>query len=389
MQLRLYLRMLQRGWWLIALAALAALNIALLLSYLSTPMYRTSARFIIMPNATLDDNRDILSSLGTLDRRSIAATYAEVMMSERVYENAQMGVLLPPEKLADYERTAVVLPDANVLELTISGSDPATTAALANGIGEQTIDFIHEFYEVYDIDFLDRAPVPTSAFRPNPARDAAVALVVGAVVGAILAILREQLHIPLTALRQRQSTDQVSGALSRTALIEQLEAELHHYGPGKLSLGLIYLYGLEDLQETLPTNITTILLRRVSKTITNEIRGRDLVGRWDTICFAVVFSGMSNLAANYTIKHLHTILSYPQHIDRGEDELLLDPHVAVVTYQADEKRDEFIERAEEALRQASLAARQRPKNRMTGPAPTSAASQTQSDAVPHVSKTTA
>ena len=86
MELKLYLRMLQRNWWVVALTALSAVNIALVASYLATPMYRTSAKFLVSPNTALATERDIVNSLGTLDRRSIISTYAEIISSSRIFE---------------------------------------------------------------------------------------------------------------------------------------------------------------------------------------------------------------------------------------------------------------------------------------------------------------
>ncbi len=87
MEFRIYLRMLQQGWWLIALSALAALALSLVSLYQDTPLYRTSARFIVSPTTAITYERDIIYSLDTLDQRSIISTYAEVLNSDRMYHD--------------------------------------------------------------------------------------------------------------------------------------------------------------------------------------------------------------------------------------------------------------------------------------------------------------
>ena len=77
--------MLQRGWWLILLTALVGLSVALGLSYLAIPQYETTARFILSPSSSITSGNDVVNSLDTLDRPSIAATYAEVINSNRIF----------------------------------------------------------------------------------------------------------------------------------------------------------------------------------------------------------------------------------------------------------------------------------------------------------------
>ena len=86
MEIKLYLRMLQRGWWVILLTALIAVAISLTISYFAVPQYQAVARFIITPGASATSSTDVIDSLNTLDRRSVVATYAEVMNSQKMWE---------------------------------------------------------------------------------------------------------------------------------------------------------------------------------------------------------------------------------------------------------------------------------------------------------------
>ena len=81
MEVKLYFRMLQRNWWLILLTAMVALTVSLAISYIASPQFSAVARFIIIPSSSLTSGADVVRSLDTLDRRSVVATYAEVMNS--------------------------------------------------------------------------------------------------------------------------------------------------------------------------------------------------------------------------------------------------------------------------------------------------------------------
>ena len=113
MEIKLYFRMLRRGWWLIVLAALVALSASLALSYLATPQYQAAARFIVTPGSLLTGGGDIgavVDGLDTLDRPSIVATYAEVMSSRRILAEALGYLQLQNLDTTKYTIQAVVLP---------------------------------------------------------------------------------------------------------------------------------------------------------------------------------------------------------------------------------------------------------------------------------------
>jgi succinoglycan biosynthesis transport protein ExoP len=176
MEVKLYFRMLQRNWWLILLTAMVALTVSLTISYLATPQFSAVARFIIVPSSSLTSGADVVRSLDTLDRRSVVATYAEVMNSSRILENASNFLNLDAATiLKDYSIQAVDLPDSSVLELTVSGPNPQLAAQLANAIGFQSITFTRSLNLIYELNILDTADPPELPFSPEPMRDGAVA----------------------------------------------------------------------------------------------------------------------------------------------------------------------------------------------------------------------
>ena len=127
MELKLYLQMLRRGWWLVALTALIALTASLGASFLVTPQYEVVARFIISPGALGESSpTTILNGLNTINNQSVMTTYAEVMNSNRIYNDALAFLQLQPDDLKDYTYESVVLPSSSVLELSVKGPDPQT-----------------------------------------------------------------------------------------------------------------------------------------------------------------------------------------------------------------------------------------------------------------------
>jgi diguanylate cyclase (GGDEF)-like protein len=358
MELRLYLRMLQRGWWIIVLSTLAALNVALVLAYTATPLYRASARFLVSPDPGLAENsRDLVNSLQALDRRSIIATYAEVLSSNRLLTETGQQLGLAPETLTPYQVATVVLPEASILVLSVQGPDPVVAALLANNLGQQAIAYIRGLYQVFRIDFLDQAGVPLEPFQPQPLRDVSLAVLLGLAVGAVLAILSEQIRAPLDALRLRNRVDAASGAYTRRYFQRRMEETLLQH-PGEMaSLGLVELSGLHDLYDTLPLPVLHRILGQVTETLRKELRGNDLVGRWDNVRFAVFLPTTPTTAAQRTLQRIQQALARPVVLDPSGDEVRLEPRIGVGARLMDEALGVVIEQAEAALSEIPPAGR--------------------------------
>lgn len=354
METRLYFQMLQRGWWVIVLAALAAVSVSLGLSYLATPQYQATASFIITPSATLTVGRDVVNSLDTLDRRSIVATYAEIMNSQRIFTDAQLLLQLEEGALDDYKVLAVVLPESSVLELDVSGPDPKMVAELANAIGYQTVKFSRSFNQVYDLNFLDTAaaPDPTKPVSPQPLRDAGLALLLGAAAGALLVILSEQIRIPLESYRQRLRVDNLTGAYTAKYFRTMLDDELARRPDEVMSVGIVELYGLQDLLETIPVSAAQRLLRTVTDRLRKELRGNDAIGRWSETSFIVMLPATPGSAANRTFDRIYQSLVQVIPLDEYGVTINPDPRVGGSVYSNDISSAELVEQAESALEQA-------------------------------------
>lgn len=352
METRLYFQMLQRGWWVILLAALVAVVASLGLSYLAVPQYQATASFIITPSATLTVGRDVVNSLDTLDRRSIVATFAEVMNSHRIVNDAAASVGLDEKALEDYEILAVVLPESSVLELDVSGPDPKIAADLTNAIGSEAINFSRSFNQVYDLNFLDTAVAPEDPFSPQPLRDAGLALLLGAAAGALLVILSEQIRIPLESYRQRARMDSLTGVYNARYIRTMIEEELARSPDDVLSVGIVELYGLHDLLETVPMSAAQRLLRTITDRLRKELRGNDVIGRWSETSFMVMLPATAGSAANRTFDRIYQSLVQSIPLEEYGVTVNADPRVGGSVYSNDITSAELVEQAESALEQA-------------------------------------
>ena len=349
MEVKLYLRMLQRSWWIIVITTLATLIAALVMAYLTPPTYQATARFIVSPSPTLiTGGSNLLNSLSTLDKRSIITTYAEILNSQRIYNDTISLLQLNNVDLSEYRYRAVALPDANIIEFSVTGPDRETVYTLTNSIGQRAVEYVHGLYQVYELGVLDAAVPPTVPISPQPLRSAGVALVVGLALGVVLALIREMMRTPFENFVRQRKIDDLSGALNRRAFEEKL-SEVAFASPNDFSLCVVHLNGLTDYIHALPQSTLQRVLQGVTRVLRNQLRGNDLVGRWSDVDFIVLLSDTPGNAAMNTMERVRMALSYPVPVDVSGEELLLDPQIGIAEYRVGDTPQTMIKNIQWAL----------------------------------------
>lgn len=172
--------------------------------------------------------------------------------------------------MKDYIVNAVVLPSSSVLELTVTGPNPNVAAELANVVGKKTIQFAESINFIFDMNFLDAAVPASAPFSPQPVRDAGLSFGLGAVFGALLAIVGEQLRVPLETYRQYFRVDSASGVFNASHFRHLIGQEINDHPDDSMTVGLIELEGLKDLLDTLPPVGLKKLLQKITQTLQNE-----------------------------------------------------------------------------------------------------------------------
>lgn len=351
MEIKLYLRMLQRSWWIVVLTALSAVLAALMSAYSSTPIYSSSTRYIVSPNpsylgGSVDYN--LIYSLDTLDKRSIITTYAEVLNSPKIFNETARSLGLSDDQISKYTYSAVVFPETTIIDFSVTGPNPELVVMLATAVGQNAVSYVENLYQVYNVGVLDPPSVPTEPISPQPFRDAGVALIVGLTLGIGLALVRELLRTPIISFLEKRKFDEASQALNRASFLETLKevafAPIHD-----LCLCYVHLEGLRDYLEVLPQPTLQNILRHVAQVLKNQLRGNDLVGRWGDVDFSVLLSDTSGQAAWNTMSRVQAALSVPIIVDVSGEDLYLMPRIGIAEYRVGESVESFIENTNWAL----------------------------------------
>jgi len=197
MELRDYLRVLRQRWLTIVLSILVITGIALLLTIRATPQYESTARLFV---STSESNTTDAYQGGLFSQQRVKS-YSSLMtggeMAGRVAEKLDDGTTA--EQVMD-RLSASVVPDTVVL--SVSATDPSAkhAKAIAQTAAEVFTEYVAELETPpgkstapVKASITDAATSPGAPVSPKPLRNIALAIVLGAMLGLGLAVLRDTL----------------------------------------------------------------------------------------------------------------------------------------------------------------------------------------------------
>jgi polysaccharide biosynthesis transport protein len=209
-----YVRTLRRRWRLIVVVTLCAYLIAILVTVLTPPTYRSGTQLFISTSGT--DSVTELAQGGTFAQRQVT-TYA-LLVTEPVVLAPVIEQLALEENLGELAQqvSARVVPDSVLVEISVVDRDPARARDIADAVG------LHLTEAVQDLERVDTgsespvkatvvrpAALPTTQDSPDPFLNLALATLLGPLLGFGLALLRDMLDTRVrTETDVRRVTDQ-------------------------------------------------------------------------------------------------------------------------------------------------------------------------------------
>jgi capsular polysaccharide biosynthesis protein len=155
------------------------------LPQLNPAVYQSASTFVIATGDSIEDSDDVAAALGVLRNRQITATFAEILQSETLLERAAKEI---GSSSSDFESTGVVLPESNVVSLTVSGPNADAVREVNQIIGAAGSEDLASLYPIYRAILLESAKTPSAPASPVPVRDALFGAV-GAFLGIVLAVV--------------------------------------------------------------------------------------------------------------------------------------------------------------------------------------------------------
>lgn len=198
MDFRDFWRTARKRWIVIVFVTLLCVVASALLALLSPKTYEASTRLFVS-TAGSDNSTALLQGSSFSQQR--VKSYADVVTSPKVLGPVirQLGLDVRPSQLAA-RVTATAPLDTVLIDVSVTDHSPQLATRLAHAIGHQFIRTVADLETTGNdgtspvkVTVIAEPTLPSSPISPRPGRNVGLGLVVGALLGCGLALLRESL----------------------------------------------------------------------------------------------------------------------------------------------------------------------------------------------------
>ena len=182
----------RRMWTIVLVAAVTAVS-ALGISLLQTPTYEASMMVLVGQKTTSDTN---FNAADVTELQELALTVAQAVPTTPVAESVVERLNLQEASAEGVLNNISAEPDPGTMFVNVSykDSDPERAQRIANAIGKVLSEKISEVSvgaNAITATVWEPATLPETPVSPDPIRDGIIALVLGSLLGVVLAFLLE------------------------------------------------------------------------------------------------------------------------------------------------------------------------------------------------------
>ncbi len=309
MELRNYVQILLKRWWLILPLTLLALTVALVISFRQPPVYQVSSTFVTKLDNQLSSFNDTIYGLDTLTARtSIFSTYCEVMTSQNVRKDALklIGVDETQVDLLTYQVSCNVLPSTNVLLLITTGPSPALVTRLNEAIGVVGTSRSDNLYRYFGLQPLDAATAKPPVTVGSRTQLGVLGGVLGLTVGVSLAFALEYFRSPTERMDMLAIRDPQLGIYNQRYFQQRLAEEINRARMRNrpISVALLRLVPTEDFV-LLPEEAQKTIIRSASQYMNEAMPELGMIASLGNMTFAILLPETPATEARELIAALH------------------------------------------------------------------------------------
>lgn len=362
MELKLYLRILLEKWWLILIAVI--LTVLPTYFYVNNQpwVYEANATFVIRPRASsADGSEEFVKAVDTLSNRvEINTTFAEVASSDVVKARAVESLGLTGSERKGLSVNSRVIAGTNVLDITVQGLDPVVVRDVASAVSVETVAYVSNLYDVFELEPLDLPEASNKPVSPNKTLNIMVGSFFGLLLGISLIFLLEYLKEPIKEELSFNIIDQETGVYNKTYFMLRLRQEMSRAWRNRyaLSVALIEVNNRSLASGNAQQIAATRALPQVTVALGPNLRDEDILAHLGDSIFALLLPDMPGKAAKDLLEEVRAKIGLLSSDEIGNEKgLSVYSAIGIATYQSGDEIDEeaFLVQAAEALTEAGAA----------------------------------
>ncbi len=171
------------------LCIITTVSVAAVITQLLTPKFRAETRLIVVPNAELDDSRNVLRSLETLERRTVIATFAGIPEEPSLIDAALQILNVPSDR--EFVLDTRVLPNTNMIVIEVTDISAEFAAQLVDQLADQTVELAPSLYRIYSLRKISSASIPDEPSWPSWRNNLLAGGLLGLFIGLLLVFTRD------------------------------------------------------------------------------------------------------------------------------------------------------------------------------------------------------
>lgn len=212
MNLQDFLGVLRARWLTVCVTTIAAALLAVVLTLLTTPLYKASTRLFVSTSPG-DSLSDVYQ--GTLFSQKRVLSYRDLIMGETLAQRTVDKLDLPMTavELSDKIK-ASTKPDTVLIDVEVLDESPVRARDIANTLSDEFVGMVQELEAPGDgsrpnarVIVEQRASIPDSPVVPNAKRNISLGLLVGLLLGVGLALLRDRLD---NTVKDREALQEIT-----------------------------------------------------------------------------------------------------------------------------------------------------------------------------------
>jgi capsular exopolysaccharide synthesis family protein len=198
-----FFKLLRSRWVTISVTTLVVVMGAVAVTLLTTPLYQASTRLFVSTNTAASLSETYQGNRFSQER---VVSYAELLMgqtlAQRTIDKLQLGV---SAGALQQRVKAVVKPDTVLIDVQVLDNSPIQARDIANTLSDEFVVMVRELEAPEDGSIPDsrvvveqRASIPENPVVPRPARNIAIGVALGLLLGLGLAFVRDLLDNTVT-----------------------------------------------------------------------------------------------------------------------------------------------------------------------------------------------